>query len=139
MLKDTPFNRVWVRLVVNFLQIPLWFIMFYVTISFLHGEALIYRILPTNSAMRSILASLFHTWVVCELLFFIHYALAKRRLGRYNQEISDMSQESRWGLINECLDTIDDPIEWCTGWFRDKNTLRQPRIDEIRQGNVREW
>ncbi|CAO3676196.1 unnamed protein product [Umbelopsis ramanniana] len=108
-------------------------------ISFLYGKPLLYRILPTNSAVASMAANVFHAWVVCELIFFVHYSLAKRRLEKYNQEIPDMSLEDRWNLINQCLETIDDPVQWCTGWFREKGTMRQPRLDEIRQGNVREW
>jgi len=139
MLKDTQFNRIWVHSVVILAQIPLYLIVSYVAFSFLYGKPLLYRILPTNSAIASMAANVFHAWVVCELIFFIHYSLAKRRLEKYNQEIPDMSLEDRWDLINQCLETIDDPVEWCTGWFREKGTLRQPRLDEIRQGNVREW
>jgi hypothetical protein len=138
MLQNNFFNRVWVRLVVILIQIPLYFIIAYITFSLLRGESLVYRVLP-NSAVTPLLVTLFHGWILCELMFSIHYALAKRRLAKYNQEIPDLSSEDRWGLINQCLETVDDPVEWFKGWFRERETKRQPVIDDIRKDNVREW
>lgn len=138
MIRDTLFNRLWVRLVIILLQIPLYFIWLYTAISLLQGESLIHQVLP-NSAISCLIPPLFHVWIVCELIFSIHYALAKRRLERYNQEIPEMSPEDRWGLVNSCLETVEDPVQWVTGWFREKGSLRQPDIDAVRQGNVREW
>lgn len=125
-------------MVVILLQIPLYFIISYITFSLLLDESLVYRVIP-NSANPHIIALFFHTWVVCELIFAMHYALAKRRLGEYNHEIPEMSPEDRWSLINECIQSVDDPVEWVTGWFREEGSLRQPDIGAIRQGNVREW
>lgn len=138
MIRDNLFNRLWVRLVIILLQIPLYFIWLYTAISLLQDESLIHQVLP-NSAISCLIPPLFHVWIVCELIFSIHYALAKRRLERYNQEIPEMSPEDRWGLVNSCLETVEDPVQWVTGWFREKGSLRQPNIDAVRQGNVREW
>ncbi|KAG2186217.1 hypothetical protein INT43_002655, partial [Umbelopsis isabellina] len=69
----------------------------------------------------------------------MHYILAKRRLEKYNQEIPGMTSQERWGLLNECLQTVNDPEVWFTGWFRRGGSKEQPGIRDIREGNVREW
>lgn len=138
MLRNNRFNRFWVGSSVILVSSILWLIVLYIAISLSLGESLIHKVVP-NSASSRILAGLLHTWIVCELLFAIHYILAKRRLEKYNQEIPGMTSQERWGLLNECLQTVNDPEVWFTGWFRRGGSREQPSIRDIRKGNVREW
>jgi uncharacterized membrane protein (DUF485 family) len=138
MLRNSPFNRFWVALSVILVSSIVWLIVLYVTFSLSLGESLIYRVMP-NSAFSGILAGLLHVWIVFELVFAVHYMLARRRLEKYDQEIPGMSAQERWGLLHECLRTVNDPEVWFTGWFRQGGSRRQPGIKDIRKGNVREW
>jgi hypothetical protein len=76
MLRNSPFNRFWVALSVILVSSIVWLIVLYVTFSLSLGESLIYRVMP-NSAFSGILAGLLHVWIVFELVFAVHYMLAR--------------------------------------------------------------
>jgi pimeloyl-ACP methyl ester carboxylesterase len=84
--------------------------------------------------------SILHYWLGIELLFYVYFLTARRRLQKRSYYV-DMSAHERIELWQKCLATCPDWEEWLLGWFQPttKASGVSLQIKDLRYDNVREW
>lgn len=113
------------------------------------GSTMIVSVIPCAYAFTSVrespdfftnvIKALIVIWSLIEILFYIYYLNARKRLQQTNKPHKPLNQVERANLFWNCVQTIDNITTWSEGWFYYKKDYSHPTFQEIHRENLALW